>query len=99
MNLKYFYKKHSLVLKIKKGKTIGVTPVKIVRERRIYMKDKKFKITQERKQEKGVLNKSINRDKKSRQKWEKYVKIKGFDTLIKIESLVLTGNDFRTLRP
>ena len=33
------------------------------------------------------------------EKWEKYVKIKGFDTLIKIESLVLTGNDFRTLRP
>ena len=37
---------------------------------------KKLKITQERKQEKGVLNKSINRDKKSRQKWEKYVKNK-----------------------
>ena len=44
MNLKYFYKKHSPILKIKKGKTIRVTPVKIVRERRIYMRDKKFKI-------------------------------------------------------
>ena len=31
---------------------------------------------------------------KMAEKWAKYAKIKVFDTLIKIESLVLAGNDF-----
>ena len=32
---------------------------------------------------------------KMTENWAKYAKIKVFDTLIKIESLVFTGNDFK----